>query len=72
MKISRNKLEALAKSGHVRCHGTGINGYRAGAAMICPCVYRALEKKGVNLRSHGALQEAIGAEEKSTEEVANV
>jgi hypothetical protein len=67
MILSREKLSALAKPSHVRCHGTGIYGYSpgSGGAIICRCVWRALEKKGVDLRAKGALQEAIGKEAKA-------
>lgn len=65
MILSREKLSSLAKPSHVRCHGTGIYGYSpgSGGAIVCRCVWRALEKKGVDLRAKGALQEAIGKDE---------
>ncbi|HQT97785.1 MAG TPA: hypothetical protein PKV70_08750 [Thermodesulfobacteriota bacterium] len=48
--ISREKVEALAKRGHVKCHGRGILGWRpvTGAAVLCSCVIRNLRRKGVN------------------------
>ena len=69
MILSREKLTALAKSSHVRCHGTGIYGYSpgSGGAIVCRCVWRAIEKEGIDLRAKGALQEALGAQEKIVE-----
>jgi hypothetical protein len=30
MIVAREKVEAVAKRGHAKCHGTGILGYRPG------------------------------------------
>lgn len=63
--LDMEKVRALAKHSHVRCHGNGISGYTGGgaAAIVCRCVWRALEKKGVNLKDTKAVREAIGREE---------
>jgi hypothetical protein len=65
MILSREKLTALAKPSHVRCHGTGVYGYSpgSGGAIVCRCVWRAMEKQGVNVRDAKAVQGAIGREE---------
>lgn len=59
------KVRELAKPSHVRCHGNGISGYTGGGtkAIVCRCVWRALEVKGVNVRDAKAVREAIGKEE---------
>lgn len=58
--ISREKVEALAKRGHAKCHGRGILGFRpapggkkgeSNAAVICSCVFRNLRRRGVNIDS---------------------
>jgi hypothetical protein len=51
--ISVAKVEALAKRGHVKCHGRGVLGFRPGthAAVLCSCVFRNLRRKGVNTNS---------------------
>jgi hypothetical protein len=63
--LDPSKVRELAKPSHVRCHGNGIYGYTGGGAkaIICRCVWRALEKQGVNVRDGKAVQEAIGKEE---------
>ena len=63
MKIDREKLEAIAKPGHSTCCGIGIIGYTPGTtnAIICPCVRRALRRKGI--RTAKELQQAIGVED---------
>jgi hypothetical protein len=62
--LDMEKVRALAKPGHVRCHGNGISGYRQGGkvALVCGCVWRALDRKGVNVRNGKAVEEAIGKE----------
>jgi hypothetical protein len=63
--LDLSKLSALAKSSHVRCHGTGIYGYTGGgrSAIVCRCVWRALKAKGVEPRDAAAVRKAIGREE---------
>jgi hypothetical protein len=58
------KVRALAKPSHARCHGNGISGYTGDGtkAIVCGCVWRALEKKGVNVRDAKAVAKAIGRE----------
>jgi hypothetical protein len=55
--ISAAKVEALAKRGHVKCHGRGVLGYRpvTHAAVLCTCVFRNLRRKGVNIDSMAAV-----------------
>ncbi|MDA8121437.1 MAG: hypothetical protein M0Z38_02585 [Deltaproteobacteria bacterium] len=62
--ISREKVEALAKRGHVKCHGRGILGFRSApgakkgesnAAVLCTCVFRNLRRKGVNINDMAAV-----------------
>ena len=55
--ISAAKVEALAKKGHVKCHGRGVLGYRPGthAAVLCTCVFRSLRRRGVNIDSMAAV-----------------
>ncbi len=55
--ISAAKVEALAKKGHVKCHGRGVLGYRPGthAAVLCTCVFRNLRRKGVNINDMAAV-----------------
>jgi hypothetical protein len=60
--LDPEKVRALAKPGHVRCHGNGIYGYTKAGAIVCRCVWRALEKQGVNLKNAKAVREAIGKE----------
>jgi hypothetical protein len=64
MILDRSKLSALAKSSHNRCNGTGIYGYKPGTntAIICRCVWRALEKQGVTANNREAVNKAIGRE----------
>ncbi len=49
-EISKSKVQALAKPNHSRCLGRGIVGFRPGtnAAVFCPCIFRALRRRGVN------------------------
>jgi hypothetical protein len=51
--ISAAKVEALAKRGHVKCHGRGILGFRPVThdVVLCTCVWRNLRRKGVNINS---------------------
>ena len=62
--LDMEKVRGLAKSGHVRCHGNGIAGYTGGGtkAIVCRCVWRALDKQGVNVRDPKAVERAIGKE----------
>lgn len=61
--LDTEKVRALAKPGHVRCLGNGIFAYTSGGkAIVCRCVWRALEKRGVNVRDAKAVEEAIGKE----------
>ena len=59
--ISKEKVEALAKRSHARCHGRGILGFRPGtnAAVICTCVFRNLRRQGVNVNNHAAVVKAL-------------
>jgi hypothetical protein len=63
--LDTSKVRELAKPSHARCHGNGISGYTGGgrSAIVCRCVWRALEKRGVNLKDTKAVREAIGREE---------
>ena len=67
--LDTEKVRALAKSSHIRCHGNGISGYTDGGAkaIVCRCVWRALEKQGVNLKDTKAVREAIGREKAAVE-----
>ena len=60
-KISAAKVEALAKRGHVKCHGRGVLGYRpkTHAAVLCTCVFRNLRRQGVNIYDQGAVAKAL-------------
>lgn len=62
--LDMSKVRALAKSSHSVCHGNGIMGHTRGgtSAVVCGCVWRALEKRGVNVRDPKAVREAIGKE----------
>jgi hypothetical protein len=61
MRISRKKVEAMAKRSHAKCHGTGILGYRRGdVAVLCTCVVRNLRRKNVNQNSPEEMKKAIG------------
>lgn len=61
MKISRAKVEAMAKRSHAKCHGTGILGYRKGGlAVLCTCVIRNLRRRGINKNSPEEMEKAIG------------
>ena len=62
--ISREKVEALAKRGHVKCHGRGILGFRpapggkkgeSNAAVLCTCVLRNLRRNGVIINDRAAV-----------------
>lgn len=59
--ISKEKVEALAKRGHVKCYGRGILGFRpkTRAAVLCSCVFRNLRRKGVNIYDQGAVEKAL-------------
>jgi len=67
--LDTDKVRELAKPSHARCLGNGILGYTRGgtSAIVCRCVWRALEAKGVNVRDAKAVEEAIGAQEKIVE-----
>jgi hypothetical protein len=60
--LDTSKVRDLAKPSHARCHGNGIYGYTGGGAIVCRCVWRALEKRGVNVKDAKAVQGAIGKE----------
>lgn len=62
--ISKEKVEALAKRGHVKCHGRGILGFRpkTNNVVFCTCVFRNLRRKGVDIYDLAALQEALAPE----------
>lgn len=64
------KVCELAKPSHARCNGTGIYGYTGGGmkAIVCRCVWRALEKMGVNPGDRKAVEKAIGRPAKPKEE----
>lgn len=49
VEIDPEKIRALAKPSHNACLGTGITGVVRGTNIhrICPCVWRALRRKGV-------------------------
>ena len=72
--LDSSKVRDLAKPSHARCHGNGISGYTGGGAkaIVCRCVWRALEKQGVNLKDTKAVREAIGREEAKAVEVTPV
>jgi hypothetical protein len=59
--LDTDKVRELAKPSHARCHGSGISGYTGGGAkaIVCRCVWRALEKKGVNAEDRKAMEKAI-------------
>jgi hypothetical protein len=63
--LDPSKVRELAKPSHGSCHGEGIAGYTGGgrSAIVCRCVWRALEKLGVNLKDTKAVRKAIGREE---------
>jgi hypothetical protein len=63
-----DKVRELAKPSHARCHGNGISGYTGGGqkAIVCRCVWRALEAKGVNPGDRKAVEKAIGREAVAT------
>jgi hypothetical protein len=49
VEIDLEKIRALAKPSHNTCLGTGITGVVRGTNIhrICPCVWRALRRRGV-------------------------
>ena len=59
--ISREKVEALAKASHAKCHGRGILGFRPGtnAAVLCTCVMRNLHRAGVNTVIQSQVEKAL-------------
>jgi hypothetical protein len=59
--ISKEKVEALAKKSHAKCHGRGILGFRPGtnAAVLCSCVWRNLRRQGVNTNNQAAVVKAL-------------
>ncbi len=59
--ISVAKVEALAKRGHVKCHGRGVMGRRpkTNAAVLCSCVFRSLERQGGNIYDQAAVVRAL-------------
>jgi hypothetical protein len=63
--LDASKVRELAKPSHARCHGNGIAGYTKGgvSAIVCRCVWRALEAKGVYPGNASAVRKAIGREE---------
>lgn len=63
--LDMEKVRALAKPGHARCHGNGVSGYTGGGAkaIVCRCVWRALKAKGIEPRDAAAVRKAIGREE---------
>jgi hypothetical protein len=66
--LDTSRVRELAKPSHGSCHGEGISGYTRGgaSAIVCRCVWRALEKRGVNVKDGKAVREAIGREEAKT------
>jgi len=63
--LDTSKVRELAKPSHARCHGNGISGYTGGGtkAIVCRCVWRALEAKGVHPGNASAVRKALGREE---------
>jgi hypothetical protein len=63
--LDASKVRELAKPSHASCHGNGISGYTGGGskAIVCRCVWRALEAKGVYPGNASAVRKAIGREE---------
>ncbi len=48
-EVDLQKLRVLAKPSHNTCRGTGVAGVVRGTNIhhICPCVWRALRRRGV-------------------------
>jgi len=67
--ISAAKVEALAKRGHVKCHGRGIIGYRPGtnAVVLCTCVMRNLRRAGVNTVIQSQVEKALAPDQSKEE-----
>ena len=62
--ISKEKVAALARKGHVKCHGRGILGYRPGtnAVVLCTCVWRNLRRQGVNVNNRVEVMKALAVD----------
>ena len=70
--LDTDKVRELAKPSHARCHGNGISGYTGGGAkaIVCRCVWRALERKGILTSDRKAVERAIGRPAPSKEDPA--
>lgn len=68
--ISTAKVEALAKRGHVKCHGRGVLGYRpkTHAAVLCTCVFRNLRRQGININDQAAVAKVLAPDPPVQEE----
>ncbi|MBE0568914.1 MAG: hypothetical protein IH577_04485 [Deltaproteobacteria bacterium] len=62
--LDTGKVRDLAKSSHSSCHGSGVLGIdtQTRHVIVCPCVWRAMKARGVDVRNAADVRKAIGRE----------